>query len=235
MNIAPLKGSEEILAVMLFGSTARKDRDAYSDKDVFVLCQDLDVRQFFKIRHNLILPVIGENASVCTYMRKDVILMAEKGSLFLWHLKLQGKVIFSKEGVLEEVFNRLKPYNNYDEDLRYYTELLADVKRSSAGWETLTEFDLSLLFTIARNTCILLCHYRGTPKFGRSNAYLAAKRIFGEELPMPQALYSRLCSWKLWYERGIKTSNKDSRDESDLRSILEHVEKLLEFAREECL
>ena len=67
--------------------------------------------------------------------------MAKNGSLFLWHLKLQGKVIFSKNAVVEEVFSSLKQYDNYQQDLNYYGELLEDVIISMKKRGMLSEFD----------------------------------------------------------------------------------------------
>jgi predicted nucleotidyltransferase len=234
MNLKSLEESEDILAVVLFGSTARKDGDAYSDKDVFILCKDMQLEELLKLKHDFISQRIEQVEGICCYRYKDAVLMAEKGSLFLWHLKLQGKAIFSKDGSLEKIFNILKPYENYEKDLDYYSELLGDVKESFMKWNGLSEFDLSILFTIARNTCILLCYRRGIPKFGRSNAYLTAKGVFGEKLPIPNWLYPRLCSWKLWYERGIKTHG-ELVNELKAGSIIDRVEKLIEFAKGECL
>lgn len=234
MNLTSLAEAKDVLAVVLFGSTARKDKDAYSDKDVFVLCKDVSLAQLLKIKNEFIKPRIKQAEGVCCYMYKDVVLMAEKGSLFLWHLKLQGNVVFSKESLLEKIFDTLKPYANYRKDLDYYNNLLDDVKESFRQRNKLSEFDLSLLFTIARNTCIVISHHLGTPKFGRSNAYLFVKKTFGEKLPFPDWLYPKLCSWKLWYERGIKT-NSDLNNESKCKDIIDHVDRLIEFAKAECL
>ena len=150
----------------------------------------------------------------------------------LWHLKLQGKIVFSKNSVIEKIFDNLKEYNDYQKDLKYYSELLNDVKASLTKWEIFDEFDLSILFTVARNTCILLCHHLGTPKFGRSNAYLHAKIAYNE-LPLKNYVYQELCSWKLWYERGIKPREPQP-NQKILSGIIKDIEKLLRFAQKQC-
>ena len=233
MNLTLLQVSPDILGLMLFGSTARKDADVYSDKDIFVLCQDLGLDELLRIKSDFILPSVGQAEGICCYKHKDVVIMAEKGSLFLWHLKLQGRIVFSKNGVLENIFSILKSYDKYQEDLTYYRNLLADVNESLKKWNVLSEFDLSLLFTIARNTCMLLCYHKGMPKFGRSNVYLTARKIFGKELPMVDWLYPKLCSWKLWYERGIKPEG-GLPGRSMSYSMIEQLSALLEFARKQC-
>ena len=234
MNIKLLRKKAEILGLILFGSTARSDTDAYSDKDVFVLCADLDLKTFLKLKQEVLEPAVGEGCSVSSYRFSDVGTMAESGSLFLWHLKLQGKVVFSKNKVIEGIFTSLKPYDNYQHDLDYYGELLGDVSASLKKRRRLSEFDLSLLFTIVRNTCMLLCYHEGIPKFGRSNVYLTAMRIFGEKLPLADWLYPRLCSWKLWYERAIRP-DRTVDDQVVSESVLAQVSDLLEFAKEQCI
>ncbi len=234
MNIDQLSESVQVLAVVLFGSAARKNGDAFSDRDIFVLCKDLPLAELLKLKQNFILPRVGEGDGVSCYRHKDVLLMVRKGSLFLWHLKLQGNIIFSKDGVLEKIFAMLKPYENYEKDLNDCVDLLGDVKKYLAKWKEPNEFDLSVLFTITRNACILLCYHSGNPKFGRSNAYMTAKRIFGQNFPLSDWVYPRLCAWKLWYERGIEPHG-DIGDESELEAIVEEVGTLLEFARGQCL
>ena len=81
---------------------------------------------------------------------------------------------------------------------------------------------------------MLLCYHEGIPKFGRSNGYLTAKKIFGKKFPLANWLYPKLCSWKLWYERGIKP--KVAVDDMIIsESMVRQVENLLEFAKRQCL
>ena len=234
MNIQLLKNRPEIISLILFGSTARRDSDAYSDKDVFVLCTDLDLKTFLWLKQEIIAPATGERCSVSGYRFSDVMTMAKMGSLFLWHLKLQGKIIFSKSNVIEGIFDSLKSYVGYQQDLECYGELLYDVTSSIKKHGKLNEFDLSLLFTIVRNICMLLCYHEGVPKFGRSNVYLTAKEIFGEKLPVEDWLYPKLCSWKLWYERGIKP-NETINDKIISEPIVAQINDLLEFAKRQCV
>jgi len=234
MSLESLLESPEILAAILFGSTAREDADAGSDKDIFVMCRNMSLSDLLKIKQDLVGPALGQEASICAYRYKDVVTMADKGSLFLWHLKLEGKVIFSEGEIIEGIFERLKEYNSYQDDLNCYRDLLSDIEQFLTEWGELSEFDLSLLFTISRNICMLLCYRDGQPKFGRFDVYYTARDIFGETFPMPERLYRELCCWKMWYERGVK-SDIDSYGKSECDSIAEKVRKLLEFAEQKCL
>lgn len=234
MNIRSLQKSKVILAAMLYGSAARKDSDAFSDKDIFILCEDMNLRELMETKKNLIEPAFTNQITVSTYRLSDVIVMSKRNSLFMWHLKLQGKIIFSKNQLLDKILETLEPYNNYQEDLECYTKLLDDAKNSLTKWGYLNEFDMSLLFTIVRNICILLCYHQGTPKFGRSNAYLKANRIFRNNFPMPDKVYQKLCSYKIWYERGIKM-NRGSNKGLNSNKIINHVDDLLVFAKGICI
>ncbi|MGD1041563.1 MAG: nucleotidyltransferase domain-containing protein [Sedimentisphaerales bacterium] len=234
MNISALQDTKQILGIMLFGSTARRDTDAYSDKDIFVLFDDIPLDELLQIKHRIVLPYCENETFPSCYKNKDALLMAEHGSLFLWHLKLEGRIVFSKRNALQIIFASLKPYINYRKDLECYQELLQDVEKSIERWNTPNAMDIALLFTIARNVCILLCHKNGTPKFGRSNAYLKAKSIFGDRFPLPEALYQKLCSCKLWYERGICIETNILSD-LNLPIILSDLRELIRFAGEYCL
>ena len=231
MNISSLRSNKDILATMLFGSTARKDADQYSDKDIFVLCRNVNAIELLNIRKNYLSEEIKDHNNFCFYRHKDVIRMAEKGSLFLWHLKLQGRMLFSKDNSLEKVLETLKPYNNYKEDLCFYGKLLDDVNESLNIWGRISEYDYSQLFTITRNICILLCYYKDEPKFGRTNAYIKAKRLFGKKLPLSEYVYTNLCAWKLWYERGIRPNKKLDNNKMDSLNIINHIEYLLKYAK----
>jgi len=233
MNLRVLEESSEVLSIVLFGSTARRDTDEYSDKDVFVMCRNIDFENLQKIKEDLIIPAIGYTDGISCYRHEDALLMAQKGSLFLWHLKLQGKVLFSKQNSYENVLASLKPYKDYEKDLSFYTGLLSDVNDSFQKRKSISEFDISVLFTIVRNVCILLCYHETMPKFGRSNAYITACGLFVQGLPLKEWVFPKLCSCKLWYERGVKPERNLLQD-FPVCSVLEQIGNLIDFAKEKC-
>ncbi|TKJ36171.1 MAG: hypothetical protein CEE38_12135 [Planctomycetes bacterium B3_Pla] len=234
MNFSLLENNPSIIAVVLFGSQARNDSDDYSDKDIFVLCSCADIVELVKIKKHYGKVYAGSSIGLCCYRRVDAEAMANTGSLFMWHLKLQGRIVFSKHHIFEDILDRLKPYSKYNTDLLYYRELLTDVVDSYDKRFTLSEFDMSVLFTIARNICILLCHSLGNPKFGRSNAYLYVQSVYKDVFPLDDWIYPFLCSQKLLYERAIDT-NRDEVDNCSHRVIIGQIQSLLEFAETKCI
>ena len=234
MNLCHLENDPNIIAVVLFGSQARNDSDDYSDKDIFVLCSCTDIVELIKIKKHYDKVYAGFSTGLCCYRMADAEAMASAGSLFMWHLKLQGKVVFSKCRIFEDMLDKLRPYTKYKTDLRYYGELLTDVVDSYDKRAMLSEFDMSVLFTIARNVCILLCHSLGNPKFGRSNAYLYAQSVYKDVFPLDEWIYPFLCSQKLLYERAIDV-NRDEVNSCSHRNIIGQIQRLLEFAEAKCI
>lgn len=233
MNLDDLKTNNKILGIILYGSMARKDYDLFSDKDVLILLENIDINEGLAFKNSLINNPARKNENFSLYCYDDFLRMAQKGSLFMWHLKLQGNIIYSKNNIVEKIFIELQPYRNYAQDLKYYSELLGDVKNSSRIYKTRNEVDLALLFTIARNTCMLICFKYGTPRFGRSDAYLKVKSVFEDKLPISEGTYSDLRSWKLWNERAIIPENLIEKFPMD--QIIDCVYKLIEFGKEYCL
>jgi len=93
---ADIEECGDILAVVLFGSVARGDADLFSEKDVFVICDDLGNTERFRRLKQRCRECFGEGVSA--YKRRDVREMVSAGSLFLWHLKLEGQILLSRKG-----------------------------------------------------------------------------------------------------------------------------------------
>jgi len=202
MKAEALVEISQVLGAVVFGSWARGNSDAHSDFDVFILCEDLEFDGLGRLRRQVADALNCHLSSVSAYCLSSAMAMAEDGSLFMWHLKLEGKIAFSREEVIENLFRRLRPYSNYRADFVYYRSLLRDVEESLERFRNPNEFDLSLLFTICRNTCMLLSFLAGKPRFGRRSAFVVANETLASRFPVDSDTYETLLGWKLWYERG---------------------------------
>lgn len=231
-ELETLRQMPEIYALMYFGSVARGDSDVYSDCDIFAVCASVTREELLGIKSKL-ANEIDEKANVSVYTMEDLLVMAQKGSLFLWHLKLEGKKIFSKCNILNNLFANLKSYGNHEKDILLYRSLLADVKHYFKKYKKLTEFDLYVLFTLVRDTCILICDYEGKPKFGRYSAYYSAIDTTKNAFPINENLYHKLCNWKLWYDRGVKPKEFPNHS-FDEDSVIEKIDMLLDLATAKC-
>ncbi|RLG15221.1 hypothetical protein DRN69_03395 [Candidatus Pacearchaeota archaeon] len=175
-----------IIAVFVFGSYARDDKDKDSDLDLCIICENLPFGLLLILREEIAKMLEISQKSIVIYTTSDLEQMSRKGSMFMWHLKLEGKLIYSipNDKLIDKCFNNLNPYNNADEDLKIYKSLLDDIKVSVIDKEEINEFDLALIFTVARNTCMVLCEYKGVPRFGRKDGFSTLAEFYQDKLPL---------------------------------------------------
>lgn len=166
-------------------------------------------------------------SEIASYSESTIDSMAQNGSLFLWHLKLEGNVLYGEDYFFSKIV-QLKDFSNHSDDIGYHFELYKDLHEAWMSLGIINELDLSVLFTIARNTCMILSHYAGEASFGRVSCFSSAKRLF-PDLPLRYEDYLYLSNWKLIYERG-SLSLQDLPDLKTYNKTMITVKKLLEYA-----
>lgn len=219
---------DNILSLILFGSYSRKDNDPSSDLDLCVITRDSIEHE---IKHEDIKELISSydtsSVSLVSYTDSLIDTMLNYGSLFLWHLKLEGQVLFGEE-YFKNKLRFLKPFKSHYDEVLYHSEMYEDVLNC---WKTLSipnELDLSILFTLTRNTCMILSHKYGKPSFGRLNSFVSAKEVF-PDLPMSIDEYIHLSLWKILYERDFP-SIKTLPSSEEYNIILLKVDGVLKYA-----
>jgi hypothetical protein len=128
--------------------------------------------------------------------------MMLRGSLFLWHLRLEGKVLYDKDQFLERLLDNLPEFSAYHESLSSYRSMWQGVSEACSSLGYLTEFDCHVLHGIVRDCCILLCYSLGCPSFGRSSAYEKAVAQV-ESFPVDPIAFGRLTAFHLNYLRNV--------------------------------
>lgn len=217
-----------ILSIILYGSHARNDYDELSDYDICIITRD---RKNEELNIDDLGIEVGVSASskinlVC-YTDAAVNSMLSHGSLFLWHLKLEGKVLRGEQ-YLNDKLNRLARFKTHYEEIKYHAELFHDLKKSWKLLSTVNELDLSLLFTIVRNTCMILSHKAGKPSFGRVSCFYSTKKFF-PDLPLTIGEYKYLSHWKLIYERKIEKL-APLPNTNEFTTIVFKTDSILQFA-----
>lgn len=141
-TIAAVVGETEGHALMLYGSVARGDQDADSDIDVLQLVDYLP-------GHSRI-----EGIDVSRYTVNQLLEMARRGSLFVLHLREEGRIIEDRSGVLRGILDEFEfPSDGYQGlvDALGAAAKMTDTTR--AVWEEhatpLTNAALYLLRTLA--------------------------------------------------------------------------------------
>jgi nucleotidyltransferase-like protein len=150
--------------VWLFGSVARGDTDSRSDVDVLVagVLPDGTLE---------CLPYARDRLSIVQYGWDEVEHMAAYGSLFLHHLRLEGRPALGSESQrLRAMLEALPPYLRAERELASFEDVLEDVERSVAR-DHAPAFELSVVATALRHACILGCYAIGQPTFGRASAF----------------------------------------------------------------
>lgn len=215
-----------LLGAVLFGSRARDDADRYSDKDIAAFYEKIHFQQRIPEREYLASTYETVPSSVCIYSAEGAEQMRLSGSLFFWHMKLEGKVLDDPTGFICALFDHLVPYDGYSTDLAIYATIAADVLKD-AEMRPLHAADMHSLFAVCRNVCLLLTHRKGEPAFGRMTSFLRARELFND-LPLTHPLYELLAAGHLAYARGASTGP----DPSAIMPLLREVNALLDFAKE---
>lgn len=152
-------------AIWLYGSHARGAADSHSDLDIFVVTNDL--MNIEEIEDSAFLAING--ASLSVYSWNEVMRMADYGSLFLQHLRLEGIPLYetpSHRGCLRKLLDTMADYMLVSRDLKGFKVVLNDVAEAldSDGEES---YELAVLGTVVRHSTILGCWLLNQPSFGR--------------------------------------------------------------------
>ena len=153
-------------AVWLYGSYSRGDSDGLSDIDVLLITDGQNLRPTYDA-----LEDAASDVSVSCYVWDEIEMMAEYGSLFLHHLKLEGRPIAEGQrcqGRLRKILDGLGPYQLARRDLIGFRQVLNDVVESLSDGHASLQYELSTLGTVFRHASILSCALEGTFCFSRS-------------------------------------------------------------------
>lgn len=150
--------------IWLFGSVARGDLDARSDVDVLIAgpAEGAGLDE---------LAYPSEALSVVQYSWSELEHMAGYGSLFLQHVRAEGRpVVAATPSRLRALMATMSSYSRADRELTSFVRVLDDVERSLSADHS-PAFELSVIATALRHACILGCNAIGRPTFGRNSAF----------------------------------------------------------------
>lgn len=224
MNSVP----NEINSIVMFGSYARGDYNNYSDFDLCLFTKDESKLNVNELNIEKIVDKANNaHLNLIIYPQSILNQMLVYGSLFLWHLNFEGKVLYGNE-FLQEQFKNLNSFDKHLEELDYHNKLFKDliVNYNKIGF--VSYFDYSLLFTITRNVCIILSHKYNIPKFGRFDCYSTVKKLF-PDLPVSISEYEYLSNFKIIYDK-YDSNYMLSLDNTFEENYFKQVDNLIDFA-----
>ena len=124
------------------------------------------------MQHSGRVSVAVDKAAVSRYTWRETEKIFRYGSLFLHHLRLEGRPLYESPndvGVLKRMLNSIGDYTFADRDILGFQQFLEDVSESLDS-ETLEVYEFAVLGTLIRHASILGCWLLGKPEFGRYEA-----------------------------------------------------------------
>ncbi|WP_166000809.1 nucleotidyltransferase domain-containing protein [Bacillus sp. Cs-700] len=219
---------DELINIILFGSKARKDNDLYSDADIFILVEDVS-----QIRKKQIIEIVEkaidfDNVGISIYTKSLFDKLLQEGSMFLWHLKMEGKNIYCRDKEVD-LFENLNEFTKYEVNLKTYINIFNKTKESLSR-NGVNIFDLSQLFFVCRNLCLLTCFRKGTPTFGRITVYTNLSSVVSN-MPLSLQNYKFLSKCRLNYTRAAGL-DIPMPSEKYLSELLLELDRLIELCTE---
>lgn len=225
-----------IEAIVLFGSKARGDDDSISDIDIFILITDCSEEELILRKKELVNILQFPPDWISIYRQSSVTTMHDYGSYFLWHIKREGKILFSKSQFLEQTLESLPAYSRVENDLNDYLVICQDIEKSISLDDSTLLFEMATLASLARNTCIAVSYKKGRMVFGRSAPVIEAKTIFGKEFPFSINDYDVLYRYRLARIRStsMTASNNLKPSIDDAKIWIKRIKKLILLALDVC-
>jgi len=186
------------VAIWLYGSNARGDADPKSDLDILAISN----RPVTAEEVAQIVRVDPAGMSISRYSWLEVEGMASYGSLFLQHIRREGKCLYEGPGMagrLRTLLDSLGPYNRALIDVNSFRLTVRDVRRSLSEGGSLP-FELSVLGTVARHAAILGCYVSGWPTFGRIEPVRRLVALW-DLTPQTLSLFVRLYDSRLFADQ----------------------------------
>jgi hypothetical protein len=153
--------------IWVYGSVARGTHSQSSDLDVLVV-SDSDPDPLLVWAAVADLPQ-AHHLSVRRYSWREVAQMADYGSLFLLHLKLEGHLLHTtlRASGMSQMLRTLPAYRNDIRDIRGFLKALEDVRWAldDALDDDDILFELGVIATVIRHCSILACYKLGAPRF----------------------------------------------------------------------
>jgi len=209
----------------LFGSVARNDAEENSDIDLLVIIEDCAEKEYIELKDNIAKDFGFPQEWISVYQKSKIEAMHEKGSYFLWHIKLEGKLLYTANNYLARLLDNLPEYKESLNDLQDYEQICQDIKVALKTKDIEGVYELSLLASIIRNTCIAIDYLCEQPTFGRVSAVETCMDLIEDDLGFSVAEYRELYKFRLFMTG--KSETAPDYQLSDIEKWLKHAENLI--------
>ena len=190
-------------AIVLFGSRSRGDADAHSDADYAAFVDVSGPEEMIRVKRLMLDKQDDPRLSLSLYSKATANQMKAGGSLFLWHLKLEGCVQYRRSDWIDCLMVELAPYSRAraQEDLATLKVVLRDIQQSLREDPLTLVFEVSTLFSVARTLGMIHTTLLGRPAFGRMEPILQLNQLAADQDQLTVRELDALVSARMIYTR----------------------------------
>lgn len=192
---------KEVEAIYLFGSYARKDYDAFSDIDFFVLISNCNENEYIETKKSIAEQLKIPLDWLSLYRLNKTNEMIKYGSYFLWHLKIEGIKLYDKNDLFYNKLLNIPEYTRAKEDLVEYSQIYQDITKSIEIDLSTISYELNLIAAIIRNASIAVAHMNGIHLFGRYDSVLYCIKTYPSIYSFRADEFIDLYYYRLIYNR----------------------------------
>lgn len=194
-SINHLKKIDSVLYIYLFGSVARREQDEFSDIDILIIINDCSEEEFIR-RKDAFAKIMSIPPSwLSVYRIGKIRQMYLCGSYFLWHIKEEGIELYSRDDTFKELLVKLPMYSNAAQDINDYNDILCDIENELDNELLDINYELSVLASLVRNTCIAISFFDQRHDFGRKTPVIYCIEKYGIEVTEDD--YDQLYKYRL--------------------------------------
>lgn len=226
-DIEKVTKEKNVREIYLFGSVARKEQDEYSDVDILIVIDECSEEEYFKLKDRYACFLNVPVSWLSVYRINKIKMMHKSGSYFLWHIKKEGKILYSRDGELANLLLTLPRYSNVESDLKEYDEVLSDIKCELDNEYISVNYELAVLASLVRNTCIAISYMNGRLDFGRNSVVLYCFSEYNFNISLEE--YKELYRYRLY--RTGKVDNVPDGEIGCLKKWIKIESDLLEIAK----
>ncbi len=217
-----------VAALVLYGSRARGDSDDRSDTDVavFTYAQSMSDLQDLKrwVTKSSMAP---PDATFAIYSTATADRMAERGSLFLWHVRLEGRVLYDHDKWLAGLWQRHTRFSRSHalDSIQIVEMVVDDVTNALRQSPATAAFEGATLFSMLRTLGMVLGQAIGKLAFGRRSAVDLLRSTLRDEFTLTSTQVRQLEVARLEYAGKIDSSG--SAESPDYLAPALQIKKML--------
>ena len=203
-NVTPEDYSIE--SIIVFGSFIRGDNNIHSDIDFLIVIDNCSYNEKLITKLNIAEEMQIPPSWISIYTTDEIYDLCLYGDSFLWSIKIEGLILYSRSGFFEYCLYNLRLYTNMTNDIASNYKKLRNI---SYDFNTKTVSNATLIKRVGyiiRNTLTILAYTAGVINYNKYEVYDICKSIPGFYIPFSKESYFKLLDIKSY----IKDNSLDA-------------------------